>query len=107
MDGNSYRRILNNLNTNKMVKSDGYYIGTEDQCNAYDSTVTTSENYQGTTKRWAEPRKHPVEDKWAIVKHIKYTDETMESVVELDASWNPTTDIQEQTDERIEYTPIE
>jgi hypothetical protein len=86
VDGNSYRRILNNLNTNKMVESDGYYIGTEDQCNTYDSTVTTSENYQDTTNRWAEPRKDPVEDKWSIIKHIKYTDETMESVVELDAS---------------------
>jgi hypothetical protein len=85
VDGNSYRRILNNLNTNKMVESDGYYIGTEDQCNTYDSTVTTSENYQDTTNRWAEPRKDPVEDKWSIIKHIKYTDETMESVVELDA----------------------
>jgi hypothetical protein len=86
VDGNSYRRILNNLNTNKMVESDGYYIGTEDQCNTYDSTVTTSENYQDTTNRWAEPRKDHVEDKWSIIKHIKYTDETMESVVELDAS---------------------
>jgi hypothetical protein len=85
VDGNSYRRILNNLNTNKMVESDGYYIGTEDQCNTYDSTVTTSENYQDTTNRWAEPRKDHVEDKWSIIKHIKYTDETMESVVELDA----------------------
>jgi hypothetical protein len=75
VDGNSYRRILNNLNTNKMVESDGYYIGTEDQCNTYDSTVTTSENYQDTTNRWAEPRKDPVEDKWSIIKHIKHTDE--------------------------------
>ena len=72
-----------------MVKSDGYLIGTEAQCNAYDATVTTGENYNGTTTRWAEPRKHPVEDKWAIVKHMNYEEATMEYVAELDSTWTP------------------
>jgi len=72
-----------------MTSADGYLIGTEAECLAYDNAVTAGEGYNGTTTRWAEPRKHPVEDKWAIVKHKNYTDETMESVAELDSTWTP------------------
>jgi len=72
-----------------MKSSQGYLIGTEAQCIAYDNTVTTGEGYTGTTTRWAEPRKHPVEDKWAIVKHKNYEEATMEYVAELDSTWTP------------------
>ena len=78
-----------------MVQSDGFYIGTEAECNEYDSAVTAGENYNGTTTRWAEARKHPVEDKWAIVKHKNYEHATMEQVAELDSTWNPDMDIQD------------
>jgi hypothetical protein len=72
------------------MKSDnGFLIGTDAQCFAYDSAVTAGENYNGTTTRWAEPYKHPVEDKWAIVKHMNYEEATMEYVAELDSTWFP------------------
>jgi len=80
------------------MKSDsGFLIGTEAQCIAYDSAVTEGEGYSGTTTCWAEPYKHPVEDRWAIVKHKKYEDASMEYVAELDSSW---------TDDDIEYAEI-
>lgn len=72
-----------------MTQAQGYLIGTEAQCLEYDSAVIAGEGYSGTTTRWAEPRKHPVEDKWAIVKHKSYDHATMEQVEVLDSTWTP------------------
>ena len=72
-----------------MKESEGLYIGTEAQCLEYDSAVIAGEGYNGTTTRWAEPRKHPLEEKWAIVKHMNYDHATMEWVQELDSTWSP------------------
>jgi len=71
------------------TQSDGWYTGSKSQCDYYDDKVTNGEGYNGTTTRWAEPRKHPVEDKWAIVKHKNYEEATMEYVAELDSTWTP------------------
>ena len=86
MDGNGNGRILN---ANTMVQSDGYYIGTKSQCNYYDDKVKGGENYQGTTTRWAEPREHPTNGTWAIVKHKNYEHSNMTWVAELDNTWDP------------------
>lgn len=76
-----------------MVQSDGYYIGTKSQADYYDDKVTQGESYSGTTTRWAEPREHPTDGTWAIVKHKNYEHSNMTWVAELDESWS--SDIQE------------
>jgi len=71
-----------------MTNADGYLIGTEAECLAYDSAVTAGEGYNGTTTRWAEPRQHPTQsDLYAIIKHTSY-DDTMQWVEVLDETWN-------------------
>lgn len=50
-----------------------YYIGTKDEVDAYNEIVTSGENYQGTTSKWAEPIKHPTQDAYAIIKHPNYS----------------------------------
>ena len=40
-----------------------YYIGTHEECIAYDKKVSASQNYDGVhTVNWANPRQHPVDD---------------------------------------------
>ena len=74
-----------------MTNADGYLIGTEAECLAYDSAVTAGEGYNGTTTRWAEPRQHPTQlDLYAIIKHTSY-DDTMQWVDVLDESWSQDT----------------
>jgi len=72
-----------------MAKTDGYYIGTEAECLAYDAKVIAGQNYQGVTTRWAEPRQHPSNGTYAIVKHINYQDDAMQHVETLDSTWSP------------------
>lgn len=45
-----------------------YIIGTKEQCEAYNEHVTEQKNYNGVTTKWAEAKKHPVEDLWSIVE---------------------------------------
>lgn len=64
-----------------------YYIGTKLQCEAYNQVVTAGENYQGSTARWSEPRKHPTQVLYAIVKHDNYSSDMQEEAV-LTEDWN-------------------
>lgn len=64
-----------------------HYIGTQAECEQYNSMVTTSENYDGVnTLTWSEVIKHPTEDMWRINKHDNYTS-TMQEVQELSSDW--------------------
>ena len=47
-----------------------WYKGTEQECEAYNTTVTSGEAYQGTTTHWATPIHS--EGNWYIAKHDKY-----------------------------------
>jgi head-tail adaptor len=64
-----------------------YYIGTQSECENYNNTVATAENYQQTTTLWADVRKHPTQELYAIAKHDSYS-ATMEIVTELTKDWN-------------------
>ena len=65
-----------------------HYIGTKEQCEAYNEQVTSGEGYQDTTQRWAEVRQHPTQlDLYAIIKHTSY-DDNMQWVEVLDESWS-------------------
>jgi hypothetical protein len=50
----------------------------------------------GITNNYAEPRKHPTEDKWALVVEQRYehafTAEELAQAVELTEDWNPKID---------------
>ena len=45
-----------------------YIIGTKEQCELYNTHVTQLKNYNGVTTRWAEARKHPVQELWSIAQ---------------------------------------
>lgn len=63
-----------------------YYIGTKAECEAYDSIVTSGENYQAPTTNWANIIQHPTEDKCAILKHDNYST-PMTEVETLTEDW--------------------
>lgn len=65
-----------------------YYIGTKQECIDYDTLVTQNENYAYEIDNWASPKKHPTEEKWAIIAHLRYTS-SMVSESTLDQSWFP------------------
>jgi len=73
-----------------------WYIGTREECVAYDEKVTASQNYDGVyTKNWANPRPHPIDDYCAIVAHpsIEPDEESgLTLVKELTEDWYPTED---------------
>lgn len=63
-----------------------YYIGTEQECIAYDQEVTAGEKYPSKVFNWANPKKKHDEDLWAILAHEDYpsnldTVETLEGWV--------------------------
>jgi len=66
-----------------------HYIGTQQQCEAYNEQVTSAEGYQDTTQTWAEVRQHPDGSPFAIVKHSNYEADDMELVEQLSADWFP------------------
>ena len=66
-----------------------YYIGTEQECLDYDAYVTSNKNYAYPTDNWANPKKHPTEEKWAIIANSAFTS-SLQSVEVLDESWTPT-----------------
>ena len=74
-----------------------YYIGTLQQCEEYDRQVVIREGYGrnpgDVTAKYAEPVKHPTQDKYAILTHPSYPSD-MEYVEELSEDWNPQTDNQ-------------
>ena len=69
----------------------GYYIGTFEECEAYDQKVAREERYTGNvTSRWAEVRPHPDGSKYAIIAHTTEPDEEsgLTLVDELTEDWN-------------------
>ena len=71
-----------------------WYIGTREECEAYDQKVTSTQNYDGVhTKNWANPRQHPVDDYCCIraKSGIEPDEESSLQFVEaLGADWTPT-----------------
>lgn len=45
-----------------------YIIGTKEQCELYNAHVTELKNYNGVTTKWADAKKHPVQELWSIVE---------------------------------------
>lgn len=45
-----------------------YIIGTKEQCELYNAHVTELKNYNGVTTKWANAKKHPVQELWSIVE---------------------------------------
>ena len=69
-----------------------YYIGTYEECEAYDEKVSASKNYDGVyTVNWCTPLPHPDGSKWAIIAHTTEPDEgsSLQSVEELSSDWYP------------------
>ena len=71
----------------------GYYIGTLQECEAYDQKVTREERYTGdVTSNWANPRQHPDGSKWAIVANNSIEpqeDSNLIFEVQLSEDWTP------------------
>jgi hypothetical protein len=68
-----------------------WYIGTLEECNAYDQKVSKAKQYTGNvTSNWANPRQHPDGSKWAIIAHTTEPDEEsgLTLVDELTEDWN-------------------
>ena len=65
-----------------------YYIGTKEQCEAYNTKVTKGENYRDQTTQWAEVQQHPDGAPFAIIIHEDYESEDMQLVQRLDDTWN-------------------
>lgn len=70
----------------------GYYLGTFENCTLYDQQVTRAENYPGRDN-WANPKKHPLKNKWYIEAHPKYATENLTFVETLPEEYykEPTT----------------
>ena len=69
-----------------------WYIGTLEECNAYNAKVNEAKAYTGSiTSNWANPRQHPVGSKWAIVAHSTEPDEESGLILaeELTEDWTP------------------
>ena len=70
-----------------------YYIGTEEECVAYDEKVTATKNYDGVhTVNWANPRQHPTDEAYAIVacSGVEPDEESSLQLVEqLGEDWTP------------------
>ena len=68
-----------------------WYIGTLEECNAYNAKVNEAKAYKGSiTSNWANPEPHPDGSKWAIVAHSTEPDEEsgLTLVDELTEDWN-------------------
>ena len=67
-----------------------YYIfTTEQEALQYDIDVCAKHNYSEGTN-WANPKKHPTEDKWAITSSPRVTilnDQEESTSVELTSDW--------------------
>jgi hypothetical protein len=65
-----------------------YYIGTQEQCEAYNQMVTEGKNYPGLTNRWANLIAHPNGTDFAILKNAAYEAELTE-LESLTSDWFP------------------
>ena len=69
-----------------------WYIGTLEECNAYNEKVNEAKAYKGSiTSNWANPRQHPDGSKGAIIAHATEPDEEsgLTLVDELTEDWTP------------------
>ena len=69
-----------------------WYIGTLEECNAYNEKVNEVKQYKGSiTSNWAKPRQHPDGSKWAIIAHSTEPDKEsgLTLVNELTEDWRP------------------
>ena len=69
-----------------------WYIGTLEECNAYNAKVNEAKAYNGNvTNNWANPRQHPDGSKWAIIAHSTEPNEEsgLTLVNELTEDWTP------------------
>ena len=67
-----------------------WYIGTLEECNAYNQKVNEAKQYKGAiTNNWANPRQHPDGSKWAIIAHTTEPDEesSLQFVEALGEDW--------------------
>lgn len=71
------------------MEQDGFYIGSKEQCEAYNAVASRLENYREGTSQWATVTKHPEEEKWSITGHKKYKHPLMEWVEKLNDTWYP------------------
>ena len=70
-----------------------WYIGTLEECNAYNQKVNEAKAYKGSiTSNWANPRQHPDGSKWAIVANNSIEpqeDSNLIFEVQLSDDWTP------------------
>ena len=66
-----------------------YYISqNREALEIYNATVVESEKYDGTTTTtWANIIEHQNGNQFAILKHRKYNDDTLQTIEDLDESW--------------------
>jgi hypothetical protein len=65
-----------------------HYIGTQEQCEAYNQMVTEGKSYPGLTNRWANVIPHPNGTDFAILKNGAFESELTE-LETLGADWFP------------------
>ena len=66
-----------------------YYIGTQEQCEAYNQTVVEGKQYPGKTNRWANVIPHPNGTDFAILKNGAYEVEGLTELESLSSDWFP------------------
>ncbi len=70
-----------------------WYIGTLEECNAYNAKVNEAKAYKGSiTSNWANPRQHPDGSKWAIAANNSIEpqeDANLIFEVQLSDDWTP------------------
>ena len=74
------------------TETNSWYIGTQQECEDYNSYVTEQENYPGPdTNMFSVLTPHPTNGTYAIVKHPNHEDQSrnMTEVLNLDETWYP------------------
>ena len=70
-----------------------WYIGTLEECNAYNEKVNEAKQYKGSiTSNWANPRQHPDGSKWAILANNSIEPQEESSLIfteSLSDDWTP------------------
>jgi len=66
-----------------------WLIGSKENIQAYIAKVDKHEGFAGNlTKSWAEPRKHPDKDLYAVMKNMSVTpDDSLTQKEELPSDW--------------------
>ena len=70
-----------------------WYIGTLEECNAYNDKVNEAKAYKGSiTSNWANPKPHPDGSKWAIAANNSIEPQEESSLIfteSLSEDWTP------------------